>query len=166
MISFPGNKTLYETFHVEGDPSDTSMVVDGSATPIRFVVPFEVGDGALTIVNIVIAFQGGRLDDPENFSGLATPLLNGLELGGYFRDGRPEGPFGPVIKNNRDLNVFTPSSHIFNYDTATKDVFTATFVDDFHLSFSTKIYAGFYLKIQDDLTGLDWMEAFLRANYS
>lgn len=165
-MTFPANKAYYQKFYKDGFPTDPSMVVNGSVTPVLFTAPFEIVDGAFTIINLALSFQGGKIDNPENFSGLIAPLTNGIEIGIYARGSASTTLIVPAIKNNRDLNVLAPRSTIFNYETPAKDVFIATFFADFDLSVSTNLAAGFSITINDDLTGLDWMEGLVRGSYS
>jgi len=163
---FSAGSMYFQKFYRDGAPGDADMVIDASGGPVYFLAPIEDKLRGFRIINLTLSFQGGKLNDPENFSGLAAPLANGIEIGLYNRAKSSYTPITEIVHNNRDLNVFAPASAIVNYDTATKDIFSARFFADFDVSISTREFGGLYILIRDDCSDLDWMEALIRGVYT
>lgn len=159
----PGNSFSYKAFHRNGDINDLDMNVDGSVTPVFFVSLLEYAETDFILLSVTFGYEGGKIEEPGHFSGLGDPLLNGIEIGvidsGYY------SPILPLIKTNRDVNIFIPASNIINYETKGHDLVRAEFSAEFEIAYSAKLIQGFYFKIQDDLTEMEWMQSSLRGFY-
>ena len=147
-----------------GTADDYRMNVDGSSIPVYFIAKLTNETGEFNIHDLTFAIMGGKLNNPLNFSGKAIPIANGIEIGLFDKKGHYDIIF-PSLKNNIEINLFSSSSNIIDYETRTKEVLRAQFFEKHEIIISTNHYRGIYIKIQDDLSDLSWFEAVLNGNY-
>lgn len=153
---------IYKPLTLNGDGVTVDMNVNGATTPSRFIAEIPSRGREFVLVNMSFGIVGGRMDNPANFSGLAAPLTNGIQIGFYYKG--TEQPIILPLKTNADINIRT-ISEIVDYETNTQDVIRAELFGYYNVVFNDEYLEYLYFQIDDDLTGLALFQGYVRGYY-
>lgn len=160
----PSSSLHAEKLRRVGTLDDYDMNVDGSTIPVYFISEFKNDETEFVVTELSFGILGGKLKNPLAFSGMAQGLTNGVEFGVYDKSGRHLN-FFVTIKNNIEINTFFPNSNIVDYTTKDNDVLRGLISNTYFSVYPTRIIHGFYIKIQDDLSSLDWFQSVIKGFY-
>ena len=145
---------------------EEDMNVNGENQPQVFKFLFNPKAlGYSVIASWTIVLHGKKMDNAMDFVSIDGGLTNGIEIG-MVTENMGFEPYLFPIKNNLDFHIVSGRSTTIDFPNTKKEAVVFRIIDNTPLSITSRKYLGVYVKIQDDLTSLNYVKSYIKGGYT